>query len=143
MGRKSKTTVINSLEENSDTITDNRTIAHELSNHFSTTADKISAEAEKNNEKPIGDKDASVHLSFIPEKQNPFKFQAITAHNIIRCISKMKNMPNLQGKGIYISDNYRPISVISVTARLFEKLVHEQLFLYFNDYLSKNNQVEA
>ena len=46
-------------------------------------------------------------------------------------------MPNLQAKGIYISDNYRPISVLSVIARLFETLVHEQLFLYFNDYLYK------
>ena len=91
MGRKSKTTVINSLEVNPDTITDHKAIAQELNNHFSTIADKISAEAEKNNEKTIGDKDASVYLSFIPKKQNPFKFQAITPHNIIRCISKMKN----------------------------------------------------
>ena len=88
---KSKTTVINSLEVNSDTITDHKAIAQELNNHFSTIADKISAEAEKNNEKTIGDKDASVHLSFIPKKQSPLKFQAITPHNIIRCISKMKN----------------------------------------------------
>ena len=91
MGRKSKTTVINSLEINSDTITDHKAIAQELNNHFSKIADKISAEADKNNEKTIGDKDASVYLSFIPKKQNPFKFQAITPHNIIRCISEMKN----------------------------------------------------
>ena len=35
-------------------------------------------------------------------------------------------------------DNYRPITVLSVIARLFEKLIHEQLFPYFNDYLYKN-----
>ena len=35
-------------------------------------------------------------------------------------------------------DNYRPISVLSVIARPFEKLIHEQLFPYFNDYLYKN-----
>ena len=51
MGHKSKTTVINSLEVNSDTITDHKVIVQELNNHFSTIADKISAEAEKNNEK--------------------------------------------------------------------------------------------
>ena len=47
MGRRSKTTVINSLEVKSDTITDHEVIAQELSHHFSTIADKISAEAGK------------------------------------------------------------------------------------------------
>ena len=31
-----------------------------------------------------------------------------------------------------------PTTVLSVIARLFEKLIHEQLFPYFNDYLYKN-----
>ena len=35
-------------------------------------------------------------------------------------------------------DNYRPITVFSVVVRLFEKLIHEQLFPCFNDYLYKN-----
>ena len=47
-------------------------------------------------------------------------------------------MPNLQGKGSKSDpDNYRPLTVLSVIARLFQKLVHEQLFSYFNDYLYK------
>ena len=90
MGCKSKTTVINSLEVNSDNITDHKAIAQELNNHL-TIADKISAEAEKNNEKATGDKDASIYLSFIPKKQNPFKFQAVTPHNI-----KIANLVKLQ-----------------------------------------------
>ena len=77
MGRKSNTTVISSLEVNSDTITDHKAIAQELKNHFSTIADKISAEAEKNNEKTIGDKDASVHLSLIPKKAESFQIPSI------------------------------------------------------------------
>ena len=130
----------------------------------------------------MGDTDASFYLSFVLKKQNPFKFQAITLHNIIRCISKMKNSksykiatkfvkdsieitapmlsiifhksisqgvfprnltigkvcPVYKGKGSKSDpDNYRPITVLSVFARLFEKLIHEQLFLYFNDYLYK------
>ena len=105
MGRKSKTTVINSLEVNSDTITDHKAIAQELNNHFSTIADKISAEAEKNDEKTTGDRDASFYLSFIPKKQNPFKFQAITPHNIIRCISKRKNSKSGKIAARFVKDS--------------------------------------
>ena len=35
-------------------------------------------------------------------------------------------------------DNYMPITVLSVITRLFEKVIHEQLFSYFNGYLYKN-----
>ena len=35
-------------------------------------------------------------------------------------------------------DNYRPISVLSVVARLFEKLVHDQLFKHLDSYLYSN-----
>ena len=49
-----------------------------------------------------------------------------------------KVCPIYKGKGSKSDpDNYRPITVLSVIARLFEKLVHEQLCLYFNDYLYK------
>ena len=47
--------------------------------------------------------------------------------------------PIHKGKGSKSApDNYRPITVLSVIARLFEKLIHEQLFPYFDDYLYKN-----
>ena len=47
--------------------------------------------------------------------------------------------PIYKGKGSKSDpDNYRPITVLSVIARLFEKLIHKQLFPYFNDYLYKN-----
>ena len=43
-----------------------------------------------------------------------------------------------KGKGSRSNpDNYRPISVLSVVSRLFEKLVHEQLYSYIEDSLSK------
>ena len=45
-------------------------------------------------------------------------------------------MPNLQGSKSD-PDNYRAITVLCVIARLLEKLIHEQLFSYFNDYLYK------
>ena len=43
-----------------------------------------------------------------------------------------------KGKGSRLNpDNYRPISVLSVVSRLFEKLVYEQLYSYIKDSLSK------
>ena len=43
-----------------------------------------------------------------------------------------------KGKGTWSNpDHYRPISVLSVIARLFEKLVHNQLFTFLKTYLSK------
>ena len=43
-----------------------------------------------------------------------------------------------RGKGSRSNpDNYRPISVLSVVSRLFEKLVHEQLYSYIKDSLSE------
>ena len=51
-----------------------------------------------------------------------------------------KVCPVHKGKGSKSDpDNYRPISVLSVIARLFKKLIHEQLFPYFNDYLYKKS----
>ena len=49
-----------------------------------------------------------------------------------------KVCPVYKGKGSKCDpDNYRPITVLSVIARLFEKFIHEQLSSYFNDYLYK------
>ena len=183
MGRKSKSTIINSLDVNSNTITDPESIAEELNLHFSTIAKKVQAEAETNYNQVPNDKNIDHYLSFIPKKQAPFKFKQITPEKIINCMSKMKNSksgeiatrfvkdtilittpvlatifnkstqcgtfpnnlkigkvcPVYKGKGSKSDpDNYRPISALSVTARLFEKLIHEQLFPYFNDYLYKN-----
>ena len=43
-----------------------------------------------------------------------------------------------KGKGSQSNpDNYRPVSVLSVVSRLFEKLVHKQLYSYIKDLLSK------
>ena len=46
-GRKSKTTVINSLEVESETISDPKKIAQKINHHFSTIADKVLAESEQ------------------------------------------------------------------------------------------------
>ena len=183
MGRKSKTKIINSLDVNSNTITDPKSIAEELNLHFSTTAEKVQIEAETNYKKVSNDKNVNHYLSFIPKKQAPFKFKQITPDKIINFMSKMKNSksgkiatrfgkdtilitvlmlatifnestqcgtfpnnlkirkvcPVYKGKGSKSHpDNYRPIPVLSVIARLFERLIHEQLFPYFNDYLYKN-----
>ena len=44
-----------------------------------------------------------------------------------------KICPVYKGKGSKSDpDNYRPVSVLPVIARVIEKLIHEQLFAYFN-----------
>ena len=54
-------------------------------------------------------------------------------------LKRRKICPIYKGKGSKSDpDNYRPISVLPVMARVFEKLIHEQLFPCFNDYLYKN-----
>ena len=184
-GRKSKTTVINSLEVESETISDPKKIAQKINHHFSTVADKVLAESKETyaSADSLDKKDTSYYLSFIPLRQEAFKFKEITPEKIAKSISKMKNSksgkiatkfvkdtieitapmlsiifnkstkhgifpknlkigkvcPIYKGKGSKSDpDNYRPISVLSVITRLFEKLIHEQLFPYFNDYLYKN-----
>ena len=91
MGCKSKTTVINSLDVNSNTTTDPESIAEELNFHFSTIAEKIQVEAETNYKQVPNDKNIDHYLSFIPKKQAPFKFKQITPEKIINCMSKIKN----------------------------------------------------
>ena len=49
-----------------------------------------------------------------------------------------KISPIFKGKGSRSDpDNYRPISVLSVIARLFEKLIHQQLYSYIKHSLSE------
>ena len=49
-----------------------------------------------------------------------------------------KISPIFKGKGSQSDpDNYRPISVLSVIARLFEKLIHQQLYSYIKNSLSE------
>ena len=94
MGRKSKTTVINSLDVNSNAITDPETIAEELNLHFSTIAERVQAEAETNYIKVPSDKNIDHYLSFIPRKLAPFKFKQITPEKIIKCIPNPNPNPN-------------------------------------------------
>ena len=88
---KSKTTIINSLDVSSNTITNPQAIAQELNFHFSTIAEKVQAEAEKNYENVPDNKKTDRYLSFISKKHTPFKFKEITPEMIIKCISETKN----------------------------------------------------
>ena len=92
-GRKSKTTVINSLEVESETISDPKKIAQKINHHFYTIADKVLAESEETYAcaDSLDKKDTSYYLSFIPLRQEAFKFKEITPEKIAKSISKMKN----------------------------------------------------
>ena len=117
--------------------------------HFGSVARKVLAEAPTNTSKPEGTINSDYYLSFIPKKKEPFKFKEITPEQIIQWVSKMKNRKSGKIPTMFVKDTIEvtaPIlSVIfnkststPVIARVFEKLIHEQLLPYFNDYLHKN-----
>ena len=175
LGHRSKTTNINSLvSDKGDEVTCPNEMSNILNNHFTTIADKVLIESEKDYHKlhngnfqqglllsPLD------YLSKIRYHGTLFQFSRITADDILRNAAKIKNSKSgtLPGKflkdTIYVvdptlafifnwsleegifpdnfkiaricpvykgngsksnPDNYRPISVLSVVARLFEKL---------------------
>ena len=88
MGRKSKTTNINSLQVRSEIFSEPGEVAKELNYRFGSVARKALAEAQTNTSKLDGSINPDYYLSFIPKKE-PFKFKAITPEQIIKCVSKM------------------------------------------------------
>ena len=56
---------------------------------------------------------------------------------IIPLQEQLNNHVKFTPRDLPEDQDYRPISVLSVVSRLFEKLVHEQLYSYIKDSLSK------
>ena len=48
--------------------------------------------------------------------------------------------PNSQERGKYLAGNYRPISLLPICGKMFEKIVFNQLYYYFmnNNLISKH-----
>ena len=104
MGRKSKTTNINSLQVGSETFSEPGEIAKELNYHFGSVARKVLAKAPNNTSKPEGCINPDYYLSFIPKKKEPFKFKEITPKQIIKCVSKMKNSKSDKVPNMFLKD---------------------------------------
>ena len=66
MGRKSKTTNINSLQVGSEIFAEPGQIAEELNYYFGSVARKALAEAQTNTSKPEGSISPDYYLSFMP-----------------------------------------------------------------------------
>ena len=191
LGRRSKTTNINSLKaDNDNEVTCHKDIANILNTHFATVSDKVLQESgcrltlsefqELRHGSSISPLD---YLSHIGYEGEPFKFRQITVEDIIRSASTLKNSksgelpskflkdaidvvaPSLavifnrsfkegifpdnlkvaricpinKGKGSKSDlDKFKANSVLSVVARLFEKLVHDQLLKHLDKYLYSN-----
>ena len=71
MGRKSKTSNINSLQVGSETFSEPGEIAKELNYHFGSVARKVLAEAPTNTSNPEGSINPDYYLSLIPKKKSP------------------------------------------------------------------------
>ena len=71
MGRKPKTTNINSLQVGSETFSEPGERAKELNYQFGSVARKVLAKAPTNTSKPEGSINPDYYLSFIPKKKSP------------------------------------------------------------------------
>ena len=119
MGRKSKTTNINSLKVGSETFSEPGEIAKELNYHFGSVARKVLAEAPTNTSKPEGSINPDYSLSFIHKKKEPIKFKEITPEQIIKCVSKMKNSKSSKIPTMFVKDT------IEVTAPILSVIFNK------------------
>ena len=56
-------------------------------------------------------------------------------HIVFQCRPPVIRFPNLVKKGVKSDpNNYRPISVLSLINKVFEKVLHSRLYSYLNKY---------
>ena len=182
LGKRSKTTHINSLVIDNQEITNPEDIVTNLNKHFTTIAEKTLKESEQDYCRIKKFHSVLDYTSKLPRTSERFRFAQISNTSIINAVSGLKNSksgtlpakflkdcisvvassldlifnksvqlgiypnnlkiaricPIYKGKGSKSNpDNYRPISVLSVIARTFEKLVHDQLSDFLKDSFYK------
>ena len=182
LGKRSKTTQINSLVIDNQEITNPEDIVTNLNKHFTNIAEKTLKESEQDYCRIKKFHRVLDYTSKLPRTGERFRFAQISNTSIINAVSGLKNSksgtlpakflkdcisvvasslglifnksiqlgiypnnlkiaricPIYKGKGSKSNpDNYRPISVLSVIARTFEKLVHGQLSDFLKDSFYK------
>ena len=182
LGKRSKTTQINSLVIDNQEITNPEDIVTNLNKHFMTIVEKTLKESEQDYCRIKKFHSVLDYTSKLPRTGERFRFAQISNTSIINAVSGLKNSksgtlpakflkdcisvvasslglifnksiqlgiypnylkiaricPIYKGKGSKSNpDNYRPISVLSVIARTFEKLVHDQLSDFLKDSFYK------
>ena len=182
LGKRSKTTQINSLVIDNQEVTNPEDIVTNLNKHFMNIAEKILKESEQDYCRIGKFHTVLDYTSKLPRSGERFRFFQISDTRIISAVSGLKNSksvtlpakflkdciavvtgsislifnksiqlgiypnnlkiahlcPVYKGKGSTSNpDNYRPISILSVTARTFEKVVHDQLSEFLKDSFYK------
>ena len=165
-GKQAK--LIDQIQFNETTITDNKEIADVCNQHFVTIGERLASKIPGTND---------LSNDHIPRVQSKFMFKPITENQVLEVIAKLVNskatgldgIPNRALKccgevitqsltfmfnfsvitKIFPDDlkvapvfkngerddlgNYRPISVLPTVARVFEKLIFDQLSQYFTE----------
>ena len=174
VNKRSKTTMISSLSDGDEVISNPQYIANRMNNFFCTVGDQLSAKI-PHTKNSLLEGDVTVN----PEKVS-FSFSPISPQKLVKAMGKFKTsksfgldlissyflkigMPILasplsqlfnlsMSQGLFPDSwkiarvapihktgptddqsNYRPISVLPVVSRLFEKLVFDQMYSFLND----------
>ena len=165
LGSKSKTTIFNTISVKGKEISDPKEIANALNSHFCPTAKRVCEQSMQSQIKNATDVATfESFILKMPKTTKIFKFRKVTPTEITKAIAtssciafplafifsesleigafpdslKLARVSAIfKGKGFRSNpDHYRPISVLSVIARLFEKIVHQQLCNFLKESLS-------
>ena len=66
--------------------------------------------------------------------------ELMSSLGLTQLISEPTNIEPSQERGKYLAGNYRPISLLPICGKIFEKIVFNQLYYYFmnNNLISKH-----
>ena len=131
LNKSSSRNKINEIKDENGEILDETSISNAFNKYFVELGEKLASEIPQSNVSPMN------FLNEIYLQKHAFPYFYEIAANDIQLHLQNLNTKNVSG----IDGNYRPISIISVVARIFEKLIYNQIYEYINNYnLLTNSQ---
>ena len=153
VNKNSSSTNISVHQIDNQVITENETIADLFNEYFTDIGPNLSNQITETNT------DFKGYMKF--KTQHKFNFKNINIHEVLNALEKLKTSKSTGHDNVpakFLNDlktarispihksgnkssrgNYKPISVVSIIAKLFEKLVCAQL----NSFLTENNNLSS